>query len=257
MFLSDEQMHAVHHGLSAKEPTWEWVDLPVGPQPIPAWAKGFHVDFMMGYGNSPHYHLKTNTDLRNWPDQRFRKEGARYMSTTDDGRAEVLYHDGQLSLTDIRMFRSTDGTLKQYRAGSCHADLEAGEWVDLEMMATTKQSGFGGSHFHLTMEDGRVFVLRGPWHGSSPKGYMETGYIDMTQERAHHGWWAKRAWHARGGRGGLFITDDLFMRLLARFAPECRCARINDQFGVHLQAVRGDWGEPKAWVVARERAARG
>lgn len=61
-----------------------------------------------------------------------------------------------------------------------------------------------------------------------------------------------RPWHSLGGRGGLYITEALFMLVLARFAPECRCARV----GGRLQAVRGDWDEPKAWVVAKDRNAK-
>jgi hypothetical protein len=256
VILSDEQMAAAHHGLGPA-PTWAWVDLPVGRQPIPEWAKGFHVDFMDGYGNRPRYDIKANTDLRTWSDPRFRKEGDRYMAVTDDGRAEVYYHAGAVSLTSIRMFQPLRGELRQYRRNGATPEgkfwCEAGAWVEVEMMATTQQQGFGGSHTHLTMEDGSTVVLRGPWHGGAPQGYVETAYVDVTTERFDLSRWGRRRWHQRGGRGGLFITEEVFLRLLARFAPECRCARITEGKSSHLEAVKGEWDEPKAWVQARAK----
>ena len=231
--------------------------LPVGRQPIPEWAKGFRVDFMDGYGNRPDYRIKATTDLRTWPEPRFRKDGSRYMAVTDDGRAEVYYHAGAVRPTPIKMFRASDGTLRQYRKnGATNGKFwcEPGEWVEIEMMATTQQEGFGGSHTHLTMEDGSTVVLRGPWHGGAPAGYVEAAYSDMSQRSTR--WLEKRPWHQRSGRGGLFITEDVFLRLLARFAPECRCARITEGKSSHLEAVKGEWDEPKAWVRARESLAK-
>lgn len=238
MILSDEQMRAVRHG-EDNPATWQWVDLPVGPQPLPTWAKGFDVDFMMDYCNSPHYTIKSPERLYDWPNKVFRQEGSRYMAESGDGRAVVYYHQGAISEVPIRRFRAADGILRQYRkcvveGGWRDDQMEPGDWVDVPMMATTQQQGFGGAHYDLTMEDGRTVVLRGPWHGGAPAGFVEVA--------STHG-------------GGVFITDDLFMKLLARFCPEMRCARISDKYGSRLQAVRGDWDCPKDWLPRQRGSA--
>ena len=270
MILSDEQMRAVNHGYGP-EPTYEWVDLPVGPQPLSFWAKGLHINFMVGYCNTPHYTIKATAELRSWPNKRFHKDGSRYMAVSDDGRAEVYYHDGPISMTPIRRFRAADGTIRKFpkRFGSHWDDLEPGEWVDVPMLATTQQQGFGGSHYDLQMDDGTVVVLRGPWHGGAPSGFVECAYVftDRTFYKRRKKRWARdiarRPWWKETATGGVFVTEDLFMRILARFAPECRCARVTESGtsllvkGVsktpassHLEAVHGMWSAPKQWVGA-------
>lgn len=271
MILSDTQMRAVRHG-EENPATWEWVDLPVGRQPLPAWAKGFRVDFMMGYGNSPDYRIKATTELRDWPCKAFRKEGSRYMAVSGDGRAEVYYHEGAIQRAQV--WRHPDGSVG-HPTGS-YSDNQGGRWENAAGIVTSQQGGFGGSRIDVLMEsgatidvqelaeprkaflpsrwnklamqtDGVVLGLRGPWHGGTPAGYVECAYHDMSDDRGYHGrWW--RPWFQRTGRGGLFITDRLFMLLLARFAPEMRCARITDRYGSRLEAVRGDWDCPKAWL---------
>lgn len=232
MILSDEQMRAVRHGEN-NPATWEWLDMPIGRQPLPEWVKGFDVYFMMRYCNRPHYTIKTSQRLRDWPNKVFRKEGSRYMAESGDGRAEIYYHSGSISEVPLRRFRAADGTLRQYRKtlkeGGWHD--ETGEWVEVPILATTAQQGFGGAQIEVTLDDGRLVALRGPWHGGAPSGFIECATT--------HG-------------GGLFITDELFMRLLARFCAEMRCARINDKYGTHLEAVRGDWDCPKAWLRGTE-----
>lgn len=235
MILSDEQSRAAHHGMG-REPTFEWVDLPVGPQPLPAWARGLHVDFMIGYGNAPHYTVKTAGRVMDWAGKVFTKEGSRYMATTDDGRAAIFYHNGPVSMQPVRRFMAADGILKQYARtvgdwDSENHGREPGEWVDVQKLCTTQQQGFGGSHVECQMDDGTEVVLRGPWHGQSPPGWMDVGTT----------------------HGGLYISEDLFKRLLARFHPEMRCARVTDNIGSHLEAVDGMWDVPKAWLPAEPK----
>lgn len=260
MILSDDQMGAVRHGLPiGSEPTWLWEELPIGPQPLPAWAKGLRVDFMMDYANRPDYRIKATTNLRRWDNKTFHREGSRYMALSGDGRAEVYYNNGSVTMTELRRFRAADGTLRQHckHIGPNWDDVEPGEWVDVPMLATTQQQGFGGSQYELQMDDGTVVVLRGPWHGGAPAGYVEACYTNVADDyfrgrriRDH-----KSPWWQITGRAGLFLTEDLFKQLLARFAPECRCARVTNRYGSHLEAVRGDWDFPKDWIVEQNRRA--
>jgi hypothetical protein len=60
-----------------------------------------------------------------------------------------------------------------------------------------------------------------------------------------------RGWHAQTAIGGLFITEELFLRLLARFEPTCRAARVTTGIGTRIQPVRANWDAPKDWISRR------
>ena len=264
--LSDEQMAAVNHGFGDPA-TYEWVDLPVGPQPIPDWARGIHIDWMEGYSNPPGLSIKATDDLRTWPGKVWRRVGSRFQARSDDGRLEQYGQDGPLALAKVQMFKSADGTLRQYaRTGPEWAftkslgfiypggkvyGTEHGEFVEVEMLATRQEQGFGGQHVHITLEDGTAVVLRGPWHVGSPPGYVEVAYQNV-RDRWFDDVRGKRPWYRVTMRGGLYITEDLYARLFARFAPECRLARVTDIY-TRLEPVRGDWELPKKWEAEKWR----
>lgn len=261
IFLSDQQMGAAAHGTDKTEPTWELVALPEGPQPLPPWALDLGIRWYDTFGNVPTFGIRAREELREWPDKRFVKTGSRYMATHPDGRAEIYYHDGAVRPDKVRRFQMADGTLRQYPPqGPGGVGLAPGEWVDVEKLCTTQQGGFGGSHIELVMEDGSEVVLRGPWHGGSPPGYLDTSYVDTSgsynrppvtkgQTRRYRGWMGQ------GGRAGLYIAEDLLIRLFARFQPHLRLARITNGRGTHLEPLKPDWDEPKAWIAARARRA--
>lgn len=249
MILSDEQMQAVNHG-NNRPAYWEWVTMPEGPQPIPGWAKGLHVDWMDGFMNSPSITLKTNTDLRDWGAKRFEKAGSRFMARHSDGRAEVYYHAGAIRMEELQRWNHHAKVMEKYQA-----------------FATTQQSGFGGHHYPLEIGPvtdrselrGQTVVLRGPWHGGCPAGYAEAAYRDVSRppSRARPGSQFWRPWHQQVAIGGLYLTNDLFLRLLARFQPHLRVAAVT-RGGIfdRLEPVRGDWDAPKAWIYEREHQAR-
>lgn len=206
-----------------------WVDLPVGPQPLPAWLRGLHIDWMEAVINPPRVTLKTRGDVLEWPNQVFRQEGSRYISESGDGRAVQYVYAGDLA-------------------------WDAGR----EAWCSTQEGGYGGLCCPITMTGGRKVVLRGPWAGNAPQGYVEVSYCDTTdvyfRRLSDRGGGDRRPWWLKCTVAGLFLADDLLIRAVARFAPTCRIARIraNEDADTGLELVRGDWEIPKSfWGLLR------
>lgn len=267
-YLSDEQMSVALFGIPKDaQPSWTPVALPQGRQQLPPWAKGLHVDLMLQYGNSPHFKLKCDRSLRDWEHKAFAKEGDRYMAVSEDGRAEVYYQGGGLTMTKLRRFRTEDGHLWQARPNRPGASniirtpedwenlLAPGEWVEVNRLATRQERGFAGAHIDIVLDDGREVTLRGPWHGPCPPGFVEAGYVDTSDQREGN-WWRGRPWYRRGGIGGLFLAEAAFLPVFATYAPHMHLAHVDMGRGPRLEAYLDEWGEPKAWMQARERYAR-
>ncbi len=295
--LSDEQMSVLTGtGISA----WTTVDRPVGPQQLPEWVKGAHVDWMNGAGNSPTVQLKVLGDVYKWDEQRWAKEGSKtYITRHADGRARVYYHDGGVSLCAAYRYvddgampkqpandtakygwnvtpeegwadhvRSIRGIWTQWRFAATLEAAQAEGEKHLEWLrgrgiystearvetqpakATTEQGGFGGVNIWLTMLDGSSLVLRGPWHGGAPAGYVEVSTFDATEKA--HGWQKTRQWHKRGGMGGLYITEDLFLRVMARHCAHVPLARVQYSYGARLEPYRAEWEMPKSPIYHME-----
>lgn len=274
MMLSIEQMEAAMFG-AAKEVSWLNVDRPVGPQPIPAWCKGAHVDWADGYMNSPRVALKVMGNVRDWPDKSFVREGGKfYRARHSDGRMEQYAHAGKVSLVEISRFQSADGRLRQYRrsgpewaesgnkalgrmlVGSDFVDYgyEPGEWVKVMLPATTAQEGFGGSQIPVIMNDGSEIVLRGPWHTSAPSGYAEVSYVDMIRYTpAYRG---NRPWYKTGGMGGLYLRDEVFVAILARFQPHLPLVSVTHAGMTRIEPIKPEWDAPKKVIYEREWQAK-
>lgn len=254
MDLSAEQMGA---GSSGDTPSWELVELPNGPQPLPAWALDLAIWWGDGYGNSPDCKLKATENLRRWPDKRFRFEApGRYVAEHPDGRAEVYYH-GRFRPAKLKRLRMPDGTILPPHAFKREAVEE-----EYDGFATGPDEGFGGSHFHITMEDGTPVVLRGPWHSLAPAGFVEVAYVNWSDERSQRPWRGEGpSWLRTTATGGLYIREELFIRLFARFQSHLQLARVTEFFSggrryVSLQPLKPEWDVPKRWILERERVAR-
>lgn len=272
MYLSDEQMSAaIGAGVSA----WAEVERPVGPQPLPSWVRGANVRWDNGAANAPSVILKTTGDVRQWDDKRWAKEDAKtYIARHPDGRAAVLYHDGPVSkaaawrvfvgdkpfthtwtVPDRRNGESWETAAQ--RAGDEHLakcrridELYSEEKPAKEyrivvklLEITTLQGGFGGDGYLLAMQDGTERMLRGPWHGGAPQGYVEVSGYDSTSDAT--GWERSRKWYRRGGYAGLYITEDLFLRIMARYCPHVPIMRVEHSYGSRLEPYRVEWGAPK------------
>ena len=243
--LSDQQMAIVEgHGIDG----WIEVELPTGRQPLPDWVQGAHVDWHNGYCNSPDFRLKTRGQVYGWEGQRWSKEGQKtYITRHPDGRCQVHYHGGSISMVELHDQRLADESVKL-------KDLPK-----INVRATEQQQGYAGAHIWITMTDGETLVLRGPWHGGAPAGYVEVYTVDMDSKyNANDRWNLARPWHKRSSTYGLYITEDLFLRIIARFCPHIRVARVNHSYGNRLNAYRAEWGMPKEFIyeIERGRATR-
>lgn len=279
MNLSTEQMHAVHAGLPGSQViAWSLVARPSGPMALPDWIKGAKVEWMDGYGNAPGICLKVHGDVREWPDKRFTFEpkGHLYQARHPDGRLEQHAHSGPVSLTKLQAFRRADGTIAKHRRfgpewgtepgiGTINRDgirsgYEPGEWTEAEFLATTRQEGYGGTIWWVTMEDGREIALRGPWHVGSPDGYQEFAYVDvapgsMFHDHRKHG--DKRPWYNSTGRAGLYLRGDVAIAIYATFLPHIELARVQYRWSgskAYLEPLKPEWNAPKAIILERQTA---
>lgn len=234
---------------------FEWIDLPVGPQPLPRWCTGVAVEWSIGYGNIPGICLKTNLDAREWPDKRFVfEDDCYYRAYSGDGRLEQHAHSGQLAWSDERQAWLSDRDegyggaaweimmrpyLRVAREGKKKFNRYDREWTEWK-----------DTYYFQPGRD--KVILRGPWAVGSPKGYIGVSYVDTSV----HDIYCHRRWHDRTARAGLAITEDLWLRLLARFQPTLRVARTfyhwSGPDGI-LEPVKEDWREPKAWAMAALR----
>lgn len=155
----------------------------------------------------------------------------------------------------LDLVKSHGGKVMQsYRNKIVHlADCRA-EFKTLDV--TSQQSGFGGDGYLLTMDDGSERMLRGPWHGGAPDGFVEITAVDVEQDRS--AWLQRKPWHRRGGTG-TYITEDLFLRIVAAHQPHVGVARVGHKYGARLEPFNLDWDMPKAlaYSVEHQRAQRG
>lgn len=257
MNLSPDQMRAVEHGFHNRG-EYEFLELPIGPRPLPEWAKGLHVDFMLGYINSPHVYLKITdqrlvygeydedgTDLGFDGGWKF-FDGA-YFTHSEDGRAKCHYH-GPLE------WRTMERFIGYAKDNTGQSDYRHPINETYQAWATIQSDGYSGRTFKLKMKNGTVGLLRGPWHGLPPKGYVEV-YTNAEGDIAQ---WNRnprspRPWWNCGGTFGLYISDDLFLRLMAKFEPTFKVARVTSHRYTRLEPVFFDWSAPKDFISKEEQ----
>lgn len=238
--------------MSKPEPTWEFVELPTGPQQLPPWALGLHVEWADGYGNAPSFILKTDHRFYEWPDKRWTRKNGAYTARHPDGRGEVHYHSGRISEVELTRRVRTSRT----------------EWVDEKYtaLATTVQEGYGGRAFPVTIGGkdefrGKTVILRGPWYGGSPPGYVTTSVVEIDSKHAlqQRGTRWQRPWFKQTACFGSGIREDVFVRIFAKFQPHLRLARVTEHFSerptVSLQPLKPEWDVPKRWIQQGERDA--
>jgi hypothetical protein len=229
-------------------PTYEWVELPVGPQEIPSWIKGARVNWSEGYANAPDIELLTTPHPNDWEGKRWRRHGdSLYASVSADGRGDFLSARGEPKLQWLPERLPYAIPVQKPRSKFLGSTF----WGLRRVWATPQSEGFAGRHFEIVMENGVSLILRGPWFGGVLPGYVQTSWHEAgARQYRNRGKWDTM------GYFGLFITEDLWLKVLARYAPECRCARVTQYGRSRLQPVRGDWDEPKHWVDERARADR-
>lgn len=219
-----------HHSATPHNPSLDWVEVPAGQQPIPSWCKDLHIDFMESWDSWPKWELKTMGDPFKG-DCIFRREGNRWMAVSEDGIANIHWHSGQVSEREVSRY-----------------NVESQRYEMVRMLATTKQEGYGGRGFVVRMVpdqyEGREVMLQGPWHGGAPDGFIEFTAHDMMSQYFRPYRKGTRWPQWGGGTFGHFMTEELALRLLARFQPHLRCARAkpyNEADKKWLQPIRLDW----------------
>lgn len=148
---------------SAETTSLDWYDapLPSPPHNLPGWLLGLRVEWHDDYENSPVFCFVTD-GVPAWPNKIWHKDGGLYTAYHDDGRADMLHHDGKLEYSDVVRFITEDGLYHSVKPREPHVTMKMRE------LASTPQAGFGGEQFRLNLEDGRMVVLRGPWDVGSP-----------------------------------------------------------------------------------------
>lgn len=250
--LSDEQMNIV---CGSGNGAWKDMPLPTGRHALPEWVRGAHVDWHDGVANAPTIKLNVRGNVQDWEGKVWTCDaGGMYVARHEDGRAQVHHHNGPVSMTSMRRFRTLDGKLHDYIPQKPNmpnvissfeeydALFEPGEWINVDVMATTKQDGYGGANYWLDMDDGTQLVLRGPWHVGAPAGYVEVTCCDSTRR---YGWECKKEskrWYHRYIGGSMYIRQDVFMQIVARFLPHVRIAGVEKSYGYRLEPYRAEWG---------------
>ncbi|GAB6842322.1 hypothetical protein HNR00_003531 [Methylorubrum rhodinum] len=218
------------------EIAFDWVELPVGPQPLPEWLLGATVRWNEGYANAPDLWLMADRPLRDWPGQSFVREGGALVARHPDGRIHQWGFQGE--------FVETEQT--RYVAGQAERFI---------IPATPPSEGCGGWAVDCLMAEGpyagRHVRIRGPWGIGQPDGYIDVCHTVRTPAIIC----GAPSHKEEIGLAGLGITHDLFLRVVARFLPHCRVARIlRLGWRDRLEIVDGSWDEPKTVRLNRPRA---
>lgn len=118
-----------------------------------------------------------------------------------------------------------------------------------DVAVTEQQNGFGGSHYEVRMEDGSTVLLRGPWAGGAPPGYVEVIAVNVEQKEYHAGDWT------RNYSSTVFLSENLFFRALSRYCSprEVQVYRVVRPDRVRLECAKATWNAPKAAVYESER----
>lgn len=235
--LEDSQMSALKAGAERSD-AWFEVERPSWPFDVPAWCGGAHVDMKLGWASNPWVRFKQIAEMPAmgvWHREVVpgRDGGTRWSRTSPDGHLmEQLWHGGALSAR-------ADGSLE-----------------------TTQQDGFGGRTSTIEVLGLGNVHLRGPWFGGTADGFNELTAVDLTpgslnDKRRQHPYWRRRAkaWHQMTGCFGLYISDDLLVRLLSRFVPHLHLARIQPYRGasMRIEPYVAAWGCPKRLRADKEQ----
>lgn len=230
--------------------TFERIEQKAGPRDLPAWARDAHIHWYDGYGNRPHLKVRCKTDPL-----AFSKSGNPAWEqlpkgcwlAEQDGVAAVHYHEGVVRETEFE--RHVRWIEKPSQSNNWKGEAEVEKYT---MLATTKQDGYAGRSFDITLKDGRDVRLRGPWHGRSPEGFMEISY-DLDESILRNAgkvnrWW--RPWHQHGGYFGLYIRPQLVLDIFATFLPHIAwCSVFEPDNRFRFEPLRPETGMPKGWRV--------
>ena len=271
MTVSDQQEKAISFGLRRGEKWWRPISIPTGPQELPAWAKGAHVDFRDGWGNFPEIQLRLGYDPLEvngaWASKPedikpvwHRPKPGVYVAVCE-GLASVHYHNGQVG-HHIRQ--------QGYeRRGDGSVDFNRPIMAPSKVLCTTKQEGYAGRSFFIRMAEDEVFwpgqliELRGPWHGEAPAGFIEV-YCHVNSDKDEHEreyrkqhlkhlgpdrckWWKLQM------SFGWYVEQETFFKILAHYQPQIRWAEVDHGNWIRLEPIDPRTGCPKGFTPDQKR----
>ncbi len=216
--------------------TFEWVEPPADPKPLPEWLLGAYVRWNDGFVNSPELWLQADRDLRSWEGQSFVRERQSLVARHPDGRVHLWGFQGEFSETE--QTRYVDGKAEKFT-----------------IPATPPSEGCGGWPVDCLMADGpyagRLVRIRGPWGIGQPAGYVDAHYVVRTPAIVA----GAQSYQEQIGLAGLGITGDLCLRVVAKFLPDCRVARVSRLGWLdRLEVVKREWDAPKTVLNDRKAA---
>lgn len=252
----------------------EVLNLPEGPRPLPRWATGGHIEWHWPFSNRPSFKVRCAHDpldfttsgapvwrMFEWHDGK--KKGRGWIAERE-GVAACHYHDGTISMQEFE--ERVRWVVNPCQANNWKGEAETRKY---QMLATSKQEGYAGRHFDITLaaqhipiysrehgtvltkvEHGTKLRLQGPWHGGAPSGYLETSYW-IDDEKA---WKPKdRKWFESSGYFGLYIKPELLLDIMATYQSHVPWARVTETRGnedcVRLEPLIPEVGLPKRWLV--------
>lgn len=225
MQLSEGQTFAAEHGTQ----NWQWkpIEMPVGEIKLPKWLTGLELQDMDDtYANRPSFKLKTTPEFTlGWDGMRYSYDRIRqlyYAIHPIDEYAEFM-GAGPLGMHDVEVFKGKGPDGK-------------GLWVKEPLLCTSATEGMGGRQFKIVMDDGsyagQTATIRGYWHGGHLPGYQEASYYPKGFKEM--------------GYFGLFVTQDLLVRAIAKFQPHLRAAMVKIGSIEHVEPYV-DGGVPKGF----------
>lgn len=241
--------------------SFEFIDRPVGPQPLPEWVIDAKIDWMEQFGNPPKVRIRVSEKIRDWGDVKWKADGkGLYYREHPDGRREQHYHNGPVGIRKFRRWKTFEtgeihtyppkGEIGQWSKEEMKYVFPLGAWVDVDLRGTTKQDGYGGREFVIEMEDGPL-ILHGPWHISAKEGYPSFTAYGFGEPRS--AWSLKRGgkWWSDTGCFGYEVREDVLTAIVSRFEAHVELARVTANEGHYkgqtwLEWVHPEYGMPKS-----------
>jgi hypothetical protein len=242
---------------------WSWYEPPEPDKPLPEWL----LDIAGGDDPTsvarPWFMLKTDRDLKQWPDQRWVKNEAVYHSHSGDGRM-VQYQAGS---PDLNFSTDHDAWVARGPAGNNPPAISLVRLVMVEPLRFSFLGGaltLTGSKWRTENEPisstfdgdfrGKDVVINGADFGEEPMGYSRVGYVGMGGS-AYAGCRSLPpgiAWWNMPSTPNLGLEHSLIARAVAKLQPTIRCAIVSSSFGTRLEPVERQRGLPKGMRADQE-----
>lgn len=240
---------------------WSWYNPPEPDKPLPEWLLDIAGGDDPTSAARPWFLIKTDRDLKDWPDQRWIKNERYYRTFNEDGRM-------------VQMLAFDETLVRRNGAWSTafpHVLETPEQEVRIKMVEPRRMSFLGGV-LTLTGDKwraegdplptafdgdflGKDVIIVAPEFGVEPPGYARVGFVGMGKGSPYHGnkplppgvsWWQIPS------TTNLCLRHDVIARAVARFRPELRCAIVCSSFGTKLEPVTAKLTDAPKMMMASE-----